>query len=161
MKTKGAKDKVPGSLKRVAANTVNARRRRPRLSPQAVQTVSQAKEELAKMVVGPGLQHIKLMIQRKHVPPPPDQPDDDDWKSQRRWRREVSMWRREVQDGFEWAMTFAADRGIMPRRTELDVDASSEQPLLLRVEGGLGWPGVDGGAVGGGDGGSGSAGRRG
>lgn len=138
-RTKGAKDKIPRSPARLAACRANSRLPRPKLSKKAVRTLSEAKEELAKGLAGPGVKGICAMIllgEQLHS---------------KRIKIEDPELRREVREDFKFAVTFAADRAGMPRRNELDVDANGEGPLLIRVQGGLGWPGADGdvGGVGG------------
>jgi hypothetical protein len=108
-------------MKRLIAGRNNAKHPRPKLSEAAVKTLSTAKEELARMLAGPGIKRLCEWIEGKGT-------DEQFWL----------------------AVQFAADRAGLPRRSEMDVAAESGGVVLFRVDGGLGWPEAVGDVGGGG-----------
>ena len=116
MNVKGGKEK-PSEAKR-RANAENAKKPRPRMD-EDVRAI--AKEKLTGAFIGPGLDRVRAIITGERV---------------------------SNHEEFRWAMEFYSNRLGLPVTTQQDVSMSGSVGWreVTAVEGGLGWPGVTGGA---------------
>jgi len=132
---KGSGDKQPRSEARLLAQNANAVKPRPKVSPETRQRLVQAKDRLAELVSGPGLDWLATIIREGPA----------------HWvLTENGKVLESGSADFPWAMNFAADRGGLIRVSELDVKQPGSFTITVNdSRDSLGWPdpSADGGGA--------------